>query len=283
MFKVQREMIAKYHVTDPQVFYSGQELWQIPDDPTATGAAQPPYYRSLRMPDIDAPAFSLTTSFVPNNRQNLSAFMAVDAEATSPDYGTFRVLELPGNTQINGPQQVANAFESDPSVAQQLSLLRAGDASVVLGNLLTLPVGGGLLYVQPVYVERDTGTATYPLLQRVLVTFGGSDKIGFDSTLQGALDQVFSGDAGAGTGEEPPPEEPGGETPDDVAAAIADAQAAYETAQEALKAGDWAAYGQALQDLQDALDRASELSNGVVTPTPTETAPTPTSTPTAAP
>jgi uncharacterized membrane protein (UPF0182 family) len=278
MFKVQREMIAKYHVTDPQVVYSGQELWQIPDDPTATGAAQPPYYLSIRLPGQDAPSFSLTTSYVPNNRANLAAFMAVDAEARSPDYGTFRILELPGNTQISGPQQVANTFESDPDVARELSLLRAGDASVVLGNLLTLPVGGGLLYVQPVYVERQSGTATYPLLQRVLVSFGGSEKIGFASSLTDALNQVFSGEGEPPpTGEptEPPPTGEPTTPPVDqtLAEAIADAQAAYDRAQAALRDGDFAAYGEALQDLEEALNRAEQLSG--VTPTITPTTPAP--------
>jgi hypothetical protein len=217
---------------------------------------------------------------VPQNRQNLAGFMAVNADARSEDYGTIRILRLPGNTQIAGPGQVANDFETDPEVARELSLLRQGDAQTVEGNLLTLPVGGGLLYVQPIYVQRASGDAAYPLLQRILVSFG--DRIGYAGTLQEALDQVFQGESGADTGEEPgteeppteetpptdetpPPEEtppPVEEPAGDLEAAIADAQQAYDDAQAAQRAGDWTAYGAALDRLEDALARAEELSGG---------------------
>jgi len=287
LFKIQRELIAKYHVTDPQAWFSGQELWVIPDDPEAAGSPQPPFYLSLRMPEQDAATFSLTTAFVPNQRQNLAAFMAVNADATDEDYGTFRVLQLPSNTQVDGPSQVANRFESNTEVAQQLTLLRQGGADVILGNLLTLPVGGGLLYVQPVYVERQAGDTAYPLLQRVLVAFGGSDVVGFAPTLQEALDEVFAGDAGADTGEEPggtptpppttPPPTDGPTTPptepppvSTTEELVAAAQVAYADAQAALAEGDFAAYGAALDRLETALDALAELT-GVPIPTVTPT------------
>ncbi len=104
------------------------------------------------------------------------------------------MLQLPRSTNIAGPSQVASNFEAKPAVANSLSLLRQGGSDVVLGNLLTLPVGGGLLYVQPVYVRATSNSASYPLLQKVLVSFG--DQIGFDDTLKGALDQVFGGNSG---------------------------------------------------------------------------------------
>jgi uncharacterized membrane protein (UPF0182 family) len=284
LFKIQRELIAKYHVTDPQAWFSGQELWVIPDDPEATaGTPQPPFYLSLRMPDQDEATFSLTTAFVPNERQNLAAFMAVNADATSDDYGTFRVLQLPSNTQVDGPSQVANKFESNAAVTAQLTLLRQGGATVILGNLLTLPVGGGLLYVQPVYVQREAGESAYPLLQRVLVAFGGADVVGFAPTLQEALDQVFQGESGASTGEEPgtpttppptgeptsPPTSPPTEEPTQTTEQlVAEAQDAYNDAQAALTIQDWTAYGIALDRLEAALDALAELT-GVPTPTPT--------------
>jgi uncharacterized membrane protein (UPF0182 family) len=209
--------------------------------------------------------------------------MAVNADARSDGYGQLQILRLPSNTQIDGPGQVANDFESNADVAQELTLLRSGDAEAQLGNLLTLPVGGGLLYVQPVYVARATGEAAYPLLRRVLVQFG--DSIGFDDTLQGALDQIFEGDAGAVT-EEPPggvDEEPptDGETtppdteetppptdtptttptqPADLTAALQDIEQAWADARAAQAAGDWAAYGEALERLDAAIAAAQEIS-----------------------
>ena len=130
LFKIQRSLLAAYHVTDAPLFYGGQDRWIVPNDPTVAPQEdfQPPYYQTIQMPDADQPHFSLTTTYVPQNRQNLAGFMAVNADARSEDYGTIRILRLPGNTQIAGPGQVANDFETDPEVARELSLLRQGDA-----------------------------------------------------------------------------------------------------------------------------------------------------------
>lgn len=289
LFKLQRKLLEQYHVTNPITFYGGQDAWIVPNDPTVSVAqAQPPYYQTIQMPNQDRGFFSLTTTYVPRNRQNLAGFMAVNADARSDEYGRLEVLRLPGNTQISGPGQVANDFETNPDVARELSLLRQGDAQTVEGNLLTLPVGGGLLYVQPVYVERATGDSAYPLLRRVLVQFG--NRIGYDDTLQGALDQVFQGESGAETeeggaieeGTTPPPAEEGTATPPpaepdeaappaegDLAQAVADAQQAWADAQAAQADGRWADYGAALERLEAALQRAAELSGSETQPAPT--------------
>ena len=187
MFRVQRDVLSSYHVKSAAAYYGGQDFWRVPRDPSTFGAnagAQPPYYMSLQMPGSDKSNFSLTTPFVPRGgRENLSAFAAVNATA-GPYYGKITVLQLPRSTNIPGPSQVASNFEAKPEVANTLSLLRQGGADVVLGSLLTLPVGDGLLYVQPVYVRATANSAAYPLLQKVLVSFG--DVIGFDDSLKGA-------------------------------------------------------------------------------------------------
>ncbi len=259
LFKVQRELLTRYHITKASTFYSGSEVWEVPNDPAAkTGKSVPPYYLSLKMPDQNAQVFSLTTTFTPNKRENLSAFMAVDADAKSADYGAIRVLKLPSNTTVSGPQQVQSQFNSDPDVAEKIRLLKGGDSEVEYGNLLTVPLDGGLLYVEPVYV-RGAGT-NYPLLKKVLVSYGGQTE--FEDTLGQALDAVFGVD-----GEKPPPPpdsgDGGGTEPPaagdaTVAQALEDAQQAYEAGQKALREGDWGAYGQAQKDLADALKRAQE-------------------------
>ncbi|SEF17915.1 UPF0182 family protein [Jiangella alba] len=281
LFKLQRNMLEQYHVTEASTFYGGQDRWVVPADPSSNvDVKQPPYYQTIQLPDADEPIFSLTTTYTPRGRPNLAAFMAVNADARSDDYGQLQILRLPSNTQIDGPGQVANDFESNADVAQQLTLLRSGDAETQLGNLLTLPVGGGLLYVQPVYVARATGEAAYPLLRRVLVQFG--DSIGFDDTLQGALDQIFEGDSGTVTGDEPPIVEetppPGGEEtpppdtettppptteqPADLTAALDAIRVAWQEARDAQAAGDWAEYGAALQRLDAAIAAAEALTGG---------------------
>ena len=210
LFKVQRTVMATYHVTDPEDFYSGGDFWKVPDDPTKEGdSPQAPYYLTLKMPDQDEASFSLSSVYIiggNTDRNVLTGFLAVDSETASgepgvrnPDYGKLRLLELPRSSNVSGPGQVQNNFNSDGNASQVLNLLSQQGSQVIKGNLLTLPVGGGLLYVQPVYVQSSSGTQ-YPLLRKVLVSFG--DKIGFADTLKEALNQVFGGESGATTGQE---------------------------------------------------------------------------------
>ncbi|WP_407922128.1 UPF0182 family membrane protein [Carbonactinospora thermoautotrophica] len=281
LFKVQRDIFTRYHVTDPQSFYGGQDFWKVPADPTQDesgdrSADQPPYYLTMQMPGQDRPTFSLSTSFVPNKRTNLAAFMAVNAQP-GPDYGKIRVLELSRNTTIPGPGQVQNNFESNPEVSRELSLLRGRGSEVKRGNLLTLPVGGGLLYVEPIYIQAATGTS-YPLLHKVVVGFG--DQIQMRETLQQALDAVFQGDAGSQTGEGQQPAKPGKPSQPappggDLQQALRDAQQAYQDGQEALKNGDFAKYGEAQRRLKEALDRAARASQGGGSTPPPSPTPSP--------
>ncbi|MFG2728632.1 UPF0182 family protein [Streptomyces canus] len=258
LFKVQRELLARYHVEDADTFLSGSEVWQVPDDPTnKSGDAVPPYYLSMKMPDQSAQAFSLTTTFTPNGRDNLSAFMSVDAEAGTSDYGKIRILKLPTNTTVNGPKQVQSQFNSEQDIAETISLLNRGDSNVEYGNLLTVPLDGGLLYVEPVYVRG--GGLKYPLLRKVLVTYGGNTA--FEDTLDEALNKVFGADGSTTQ----PPDDDGGTTKPPPASsnptvqqALDDAQKAFDAGQEALKKGDWEAYGRAQEDLEDALKRAED-------------------------
>ncbi|MPV51091.1 UPF0182 family protein [Pseudactinotalea sp. HY160] len=290
MFKVQRELLTRYHVTDASSFYSGGDFWRVPNDPVASGTQevkQPPYYLSLRMPSQDSAKFSLTSSFIldTSDRNVLSGFLAVNAEPGSEpgkideDYGQLRLLELPRDQTVAGPGQVQNNFDSYAPAANELNILARGGSEVIHGNLLTLPVGGGLLYVQPVYVQASGGTQ-FPLMRKVLVSFG--DAIGYASTLNEALDQVFGGDSGVTTPDAQPDGEGSGEGTGEgsgegssggdtgtldaqarLTAALERARVAMEDSSSAMSAGDWAAYGTAQealdQALQDALAAEAEL------------------------
>jgi len=255
MFRVQREILSSYHVQTAAAFYGGQDFWRVPRDPSTFGAnasAQPPYYLTLQMPGEPKPEFAMTTPFVPRGgRENLSAFAVVNSDA-GPNYGKITVLQLPRSTNVAGPSQVASNFEAKPEVANSLSLLRQGGSDVVLGNLLTLPVGGGLLYVQPVYVRATSNSAAYPLLQKVLVSFG--DQIGYDDTLKGALDQVFGGNSGTTSASGSTPTT--GTTNNSLASALASAKQALADGQAALAKGDFAAYGRAQDRLKSAIASA---------------------------
>ena len=262
LFRVQREILSAYHVKTAGAFYGGQDFWRVPRDPSTFGGnagAQPPYYLTLELPGSKKPSFSLTTPFVPRGgRENLSAFMVVNSDS-GPDYGKITVLQLPRSTNVAGPSQVASNFEAKPEVANSLSLLRQGGSDVVLGNLLTLPVGGGLLYVQPVYVRATANSAAYPLLQKVLVSFG--DQIGYDNDLKGALDQVFGGNSGTsinsgGTGTTSSTGTDTGNANNALASALASAKQALADGQAALAKGDFTAYGRAQDRLKSAITSA---------------------------
>jgi uncharacterized protein len=315
LFKVQRMILSKYHVTDADSFYGGQDFWRVPTDPAQEDRTvdQPPYYLTLAMPGQTERAFSLTTTFMPvGNREVLSGFLAVDSDAGSedgkrkPGYGKLRLLELPRDSTVKGPGQVENDVNSSNvtsaaftlTLNQFLNQSRQQGSRVTLGNLLTLPVGGGLLYVQPIYVSAK-GTSAYPLSRATVVAFG--DKLAWSDTLDGALDGLFGGSSGATAGDSgssttPTPgvtPKPGTTTPPatDAAAlaqALRDIQAAYDEGRAALAKGDFAAYGEAQKKLDEAIKRAVAASpkggSVTVTPGPTGTAtPSPTGTATPSP
>jgi len=311
LFKVQRSLMTKYHVTDPAAFYGGQDYWAVPDDPTQEQKTvdQPPYYLSIAMPGVTSPSFSLTTTFKPQgDRPVLSGFMAVDANAGNvagkkrAGYGALRLLELPKDTTVKGPGQVQNDIESSntPSprftltLSQFLNNNRTQGSQITLGNQLTLPVGGGLLYVEPIYVSAKTGSS-FPLARAIVVAFG--NQLAWSDTLSGALDGLFGGSSGAATGDsttpaKTPPSAGGkpaapGTSSAALKAALADVQKAFTDGQEALKAGDFTAYGAAQKRLQAAIaDAVGAAPSGSVTlPTPTATGTTaaPTPKPTATP
>lgn len=253
-FKVQREVLKKYHITDPASFFSGENFWIVPDDPTRDFGTQPPYYLTLKAPGASAPAFSLTSTFAPAKRPSLAALLIVNSEP-GPEYGKLQLLQLPSQSTIPGPVQAQNNFESDSNVSSTLSLLRRGGSDVVLGNLLSLPVGGGVLYVEPVYVQA-TGGNGYPLLRKVIVGFG--QEVVMADTLDEALRAVIG--VSSGTPETPgTPSTPGTGTQtakQRLNAALADAAAAYTAGETALKQGDFAAYGAAQKKLIAAITRA---------------------------
>ena len=268
LFKVQRSILGQYHVKEAGAFYSQQDAWMTPNDPvSSSGYQQPPYYLTMKAPGTEAPSYSLYSTFIPRStgestRNVLTGYLVVDSDAGSADgkiassYGTMRLLTLPRTTIVPGPGQVQNSFSVDPEVSRLLNLLRQGSTKVLNGNLLTLPVGGGLLYVQPVYIQ-STGETSFPLLKKILVAFG--DQIAFEDTLDGALNALFGGDSGAETpdpGTDPGTDPGSGNANPAVAKALAAAKAAFAAKIAAMKAGDWTAYGKADKALKDALDAA---------------------------
>jgi uncharacterized membrane protein (UPF0182 family) len=208
MFNVQRTLLAKYHVTQAAQFYGGSDFWKLPNDPTVSGGTRttptgkkvktspptlPSAYFSMNpygfAPHVPALTYSLSSPLVTLNARNVAAYLSVNSEADSPSYGQFTLLEVPSDNIVDAPSQIQNDIESSPQVAQILSLLRGGNSKVVLGNLISVPLEGEILYVEPIYT-KSSGSNSFPIF-RYVATVWGNGPVGFAPSVQGALAQVL--------------------------------------------------------------------------------------------
>lgn len=287
LFKVQRMLLAKYHVNDPVTFFSTSDFWDVPLDPNPTASSyQPPYYIVAK--DLatggESSSFQLTTAMNRFRRDFLAAYISASSDPAT--YGKITVLTIPG--QVNGPKLAFNAISTDTAVSQDLGVIgRDNQNRIRWGNLLTLPVGqGGLLYVAPVYASPGASDAasSYPRLIRVAMMY--NDKVGYGPTVRDALNGIFGPGAGATAtgpaptdvpaGTPPPAAVPGAVPPTAAgpqlpappaalspgvpvtlspakAAALQDVNAALDGMRAAQQSGNFAQYGAALQKLDDAM------------------------------
>ena len=283
LFKVQRALLAKYHVDDPVTFFSTSDFWDVPLDPNPTASSfQPPYYivaKDLARNDNSA-SFQLTSAMNRFRRDFLAAYISASSD---PDtYGKITVLTIPG--QVNGPKLAFNAISTDTAVSQDLGVIgRDNQNRIRWGNLLTLPVGqGGLLYVAPVYASPGASDAasSYPRLIRVAMMY--NDKVGYGPTVSQALDGIFGAGAGATAAGPAPLTGPGSKAEEGApalvpaaipdapaavagvpgpglsaarAAALAEMQSAMSAVRDAQQSGNFAQYGAALQKLDEAMGK----------------------------
>ncbi|MGC9397661.1 MAG: UPF0182 family protein [Anaerolineae bacterium] len=242
LFLIQSQMLSTYHMEDPQVFYNREDLWDIPQEIAETEQKTVvPYYMILQLPGAEAPEFMLIRPYVPNEKQNMVAWLYADSDGE--DYGTLGIYKMPKDRLVYGPLQIEGRISQDPLIAQQISLWDQRGSQVVRGNLLVLPINETFLYIEPLYLESASGQL--PELTRVIVAY--ADHIAMAPTLEEALLQVLSGQVTA---------EPEGSTPG-VEANLQDlAQQAwerYQAAQACLQAGDWICYGQEQAALEELL------------------------------
>jgi uncharacterized membrane protein (UPF0182 family) len=295
LFKVQRDLLTSYHVNNPQDFYSSKGFWSVPDDPTKgpdgtssatnTGVqdsslSQPPYYVITQAPGQDAPTFQLISPLTSLARPNMAAWVSVSSDPKS--YGQFTVLTLPIDTQTQGPVQMQNQFESTQKFTESRTLFNNPAVRPLFGNLLNLPLLGGLLYVEPIYIE-PSGTQGYPQLASVLTGFNG--RVGFGSSLEASLTDLFGnggststnppGGNGSSTTTSPPSTGSSTKPPpasDAMTKAVNDISKALNELQTAQKAGNFMQIGQAYQDLGDAI---TEFHNAQAHTSTSQSAPVP--------
>ncbi len=257
LFRVQAETFATFHMEDPQVFYNKEDLWQVPiESSEGREAVMEPYYTIMALPGEAAAEMILMLPFTPSRKDNMISWMAArcDGEAL----GRRVVFQFPKQELVYGPRQIEARIDQDADISQQLTLWSQRGSNVIRGNLLVIPISGSVLYVEPLYLSAEKGAL--PQLKRVIVAHG--NQIAMEVNLEAALARVFGSAFGGGeameatAGTAPTAEEsPGLTLVGDVRAVATRALDILRQADDALRAGDWRRYGEAMDRLRQQLER----------------------------
>jgi uncharacterized protein len=272
-FNVQTRMYGRYHVRDPRTFFQNDDLWTVPTgQPNEQTLPSEAYYVIMRMPGEPEAEFLLLQPMVPRGRPNMIAWVAARSDA--PNYGAVRVYNFPADTTVFGPAQIEARIDQDPEISAQVTLWNQSGSQVIRGNLIVVPIGDSLLYLQPVYLQ-STGSS-FPEFQRIIVA--SPTEVVWAPTLGESLRLLLQaqGEPGPGPSEPPTPSPtpgptpsggpeptpsvaPGDELPSDLAGLIQYAYDHYQLAQQALREGDFARYGEENAKVEAALARLNEL------------------------
>jgi uncharacterized membrane protein (UPF0182 family) len=278
LFNVQSEAYAEYHVTNATQFYNGEDRWAVPQIQIDGETTQmEPYYVTMTLPEEDAPGFSLIRPFIPGgrtDRQNMTAWMAGVADPEGVN--SLVTYRFPRQETVFGPNQVSARIDQEPEISAQISLWNQSGSEVLRGNLLVIPVGESVLYVQPLYLQARDSTGSLPEMRRVIVA--SSERVIMRPTLAAALialtaespDVNVTEEAGAAT-EPVQPDATTGEAT--TLSELADqAVAAFERSQQALDDGDWAAFGESQAEVQRLLEAMTALQTDGAAPAATPVA-----------
>ncbi|MGI9096041.1 MAG: UPF0182 family protein [Candidatus Limnocylindrus sp.] len=251
-FDIATRVYARYHVTDPQTFYRQDDVWTVPEASTGTQSLPgEAYYVRVRLPGEAAAEFALIQPMVPTSRPNMIAWIAARNDGAS--YGQVVSYRFPKDTSVFGPSQVSARIDADPIIASQTTLWDQSGSTVTRGNLIVAPIGGTIVYLQPVYLQSTA--SKFPEFQKVVAAT--STKVVWGDTLSEALNLLVGGGVvDPGTG---------GAEPKDVAGLVARASQLFAQAQDALRAGDFASYGQRIAELDKVLATLADLT-GAATP-----------------
>jgi uncharacterized membrane protein (UPF0182 family) len=252
LFTVQARMYATYHMHEPQVFYNKEDLWVLPRlQQDGRDREMDPYFTVMRLPGEPREEFVLLSGFNPSGRDNMIALLV--ARMDPPHYGRIIAYAFPKQKLVFGPRNIQARINQDPVISQQISLWNQQGSRVITGHLLAIPIDQSLIYVQPLYLAAAEQGAL-PELRRVVVAYG--NQIAMEPTLEASLARIFGARV---RGDETAPARPAERAPAPAgpgAAISAGVQRAWEVwqrGQEALRRGDWAAYGQEQKRLEETL------------------------------
>jgi len=256
LFRVQAEILLRYHMTDPFVFYNAEDLWAVPTETRGQGerALVQPYYVTMRLRDGERAEFVLILPFSPARKDLMVAWLA--ARSDPPHYGQLVLYRFAKGIQIDGPQLVESRIDNDTEISAQLTLWSQTGSQTIRGNLLAIPIQDAMLYVEPLFLRADT--RSLPELKRVIAAT--KDRVAMEETLDRAI-QVLLGLPAAQPGAAPaaapralgvaPP--PGAPDPR-LEELVRSAGERERAAREALGRGDWSAFGREMTALQRVLD-----------------------------
>lgn len=256
LFAVQARMFSTYHMRDPQVFYNKEDLWSIPKKAVeGQERDMEPYYTIMRLPGEKSEEFILLSPFNPSKKDNMIAWLA--ARSDGPHYGKLIVYNFPKQKLIYGPRQIEARIDQDAFISQQLSLWSQRGSQVIRGSLLAIPIEQSLLYVEPLYLAAEKGSL--PELKRVIVAFG--NQIAMEENLEASLVQIFGGPgkrpavarAEPATASASPLTREAG-----VRSLVDQAWQQYSRAQDLLRQGNFAGYGEEVKRLEGTLKTLRE-------------------------
>ena len=186
-FELQVQQLLRYHVTDVRTFYNGDDVWQVPKELYGTKQIPvAPYHITAQLPSSDESEFLLLQPLSPLARPNLSAWLT--ARSDGENYGKLELIRFPSDVAIFGPEQIQALINQNPRISSKFGLWDRAGSQVIQGNLLVLPVGDSLLYVEPIYIKARQGGL--PTLARVVVSDGS--KVAMASDLASALDSLLN-------------------------------------------------------------------------------------------
>jgi uncharacterized membrane protein (UPF0182 family) len=250
LFDIQANVYKVYHMTDTDVFYQQEDLWDIAHEIyEQEKQVMESNYFIMKLPEAEKEEFLLSIPYTPKNKPNMTALFM--ARNDGENYGKLIIYKMPKQKNVYGPMQVESKIDQDTTISKEFSLWGQKGSTYIRGNLLTIPIENSLLYVETIYLKADNENSL-PEVKRVVVAYG--DRIAYEETLEKALDKLF------GSAKKPEVTIPEQATEDlNIKQMIQQANRVFMKAQEAQKDGDWASYGKYLEELKGLLERLNKI------------------------
>jgi uncharacterized membrane protein (UPF0182 family) len=253
IFDIQANVYRLYHMTNPEVFYQKEDVWEIANQIyERKEAVMESSYMIMRLPEEDQGEFVLSIPYTPKGKPNMTALLV--ARNDGEDYGKLVVYKLPKQKNVYGPMQIETKINQDPNISKEFSLWGQQGSTYLHGDLLTIPIKNSFIYVQPIYIKADNENSL-PEVKRVIVAYG--DKVAYEETLEQALNKLFSKVTETPQAPTTPAPTTEGE-PQNVKELIAKASQIFNQAQEAQRVGNWADYGRYIDELKGILERLNQ-------------------------